>query len=81
MPISHKIRQYRAVLGFAHPDKVPRSAEPGWGSCAQAGNMVGFYAPNSGWLSMWGLGIGLFEQVAIYHWWFPGLASAISSGL
>ena len=27
MPISHKIRQYRAVLGFAHPGEVPRSAE------------------------------------------------------
>ena len=32
------------------------------GSCAQAGNMAGFYAPNSGWLSSWGLGIGLLEQ-------------------
>ena len=61
MPISHKIRQYRALLGFAHPGEVPRSAERGGGSCAQAGNMAGFYAPNSGWLSTWGLGIGLFE--------------------
>ena len=25
MPISHKIRQYRASLGFAHLDEVPRS--------------------------------------------------------
>ena len=24
--------------------------------------MVGFYAPNSGWLSSWGLGIGLLEE-------------------
>ena len=62
MPISHKIRQYRALLGFAHPGEVPRSAERGWGSRAQAGNMAGFYAPNSGWLSSWGLGIGLLEQ-------------------
>ena len=23
MPISHKIRQYRALLGFAHPIKGP----------------------------------------------------------
>ena len=29
---------------------------------SQAGNMVRFYAPNSGWLSSWGLAIGLFEQ-------------------
>ena len=61
MPISHKIRQYRALLGFAHPGKVPWSAEQGWGSRTQLGNMAGFYAPKSGWLSSWGLGIGLFE--------------------
>ena len=62
MPISHKIRQYRALLGFAHPGEVPRSTEWGQGSRAQAGNMAGFYAPNSGWLSTWELGIGLLEQ-------------------
>ena len=62
MPISHKIRQYRALLGFVHPDEVPGYTEQGWGSLAQAGNMAGFYAPNSGWLSSWGLGIGLLEQ-------------------
>ena len=62
MPISHKIRQNRALLGFAHPGEVPLSAEQGLGSRAQAGNMAGFYAPNSGWLSLWGLGIGLLEQ-------------------
>ena len=50
MPISHKIRQYRALLGFVHLGKVPGSAERGRGRRAQAGNMVGFYAPNSGWL-------------------------------
>ena len=61
MPISDKIRQYRALLGFAHPVEVHRSAERGGGSCTQARNMARFYAPNSGWLSMWGLGIGLFE--------------------
>ena len=27
MPVSHKIRQYRALLGFALPGKVLRSAE------------------------------------------------------
>ena len=27
MPISHKIRQYRALLGFAHSSEVPWSAE------------------------------------------------------
>ena len=62
MLISHKIRQYRALLGFAHPGEVPQSAEWGRGNRAQAGNMAGFYAPNSGWLSLWGLGIGLLEQ-------------------
>ena len=25
--------------------------------------MAGFYAPNSGWLSTWGLGTGLLEQI------------------
>ena len=62
MPISHKIRQYRALLGFAHPGKVPRSAERDQGSSTQAGNMAGFYIPNSGWLPSWVLGIGLLEQ-------------------
>ena len=62
MPISHKIRQYRALLGFAHLGEVPWSAEWDQGSRPQAGNMVGFHAPNSGWLSMGGLGIGLLEQ-------------------
>ena len=27
MPISHKIRQYRALLGFVHLGEVPWSAE------------------------------------------------------
>ena len=27
MPISHKIRQYRALLGFAHSGEVPQSVE------------------------------------------------------
>ena len=27
MPISRKIGQYRALLGFAHPGEVPGSAE------------------------------------------------------
>ena len=62
MPISHKIRQYRALLGFACPGEVPWSTERGRGSCTQAANIEGFYAPNSGWLSSWGLGIGLLEQ-------------------
>ena len=61
MPISHKIRQYIALLGFEHLGKVLWSAERVQGSHAQAGSMMGFYAPNSGWLSSWGLGIGLFE--------------------
>ena len=29
MPISHKIRQYRALLGFVHSGEVPWSAEQG----------------------------------------------------
>ena len=62
MPISHKIRQYRDLLGFVHLGEVPWSTERDRGSRAQAGNMAGFYSPNSGWLSLWGLGIGLLEQ-------------------
>ena len=27
MPISHKIRQHRALLGFAHPGEILRSTE------------------------------------------------------
>ena len=27
MPISHKIRQYRALLGFAHSGEILQSAE------------------------------------------------------
>ena len=41
MPISHKIRQYRALLGFAHPGEVPWFTERGGGSRAQAGNVAG----------------------------------------
>ena len=52
MPISHKIRQYRALLRFAHPGEILWSTEWGQGSCTQAGNMAGFYAPNSGWLPL-----------------------------
>ena len=62
MPISHRIRQYRALLGFAHPRQGSLVRRAGQGSGAQAGNMAGIYAPNSGWLSSWGLGIGLLEQ-------------------
>ena len=61
MPISHKIRPYGALLGFVHRERFP-VRRAGRGSCAQAGHMAGFYAPNSGWLSSWGLGIGLLEQ-------------------
>ena len=52
MPISHKIRQYRPLLGFAHLGEILCSAERGWGSHTEAGNMAGFYAPNSGWLPL-----------------------------
>ena len=36
--------------------------QSGPGSRAQAGNVARFYAPNSGWLSSWGLGVGVLEQ-------------------
>ena len=61
MLISHKIRQYRALLGFAHPgeilwsseqvEKVAPSREYGGGFMHQI--LIG---------SPWGLGIGLLEQ-------------------
>ena len=54
MPISHKIRQYRDLLGFAHPGEVPWSTERAEEGPAEARNTAGFYAPNSGWLSSWG---------------------------
>ena len=61
MPVSHKIRQYRALLGFAHPGEILWSVE--W-----AEEVV----PKQGiwWAFMHqilvgsprGLGIGLLEQ-------------------
>ena len=49
MPISQKISQYRALLSFVYPGDVLWS---GPRSRAQAGNMAGFYTPNSCWLSL-----------------------------
>ena len=42
MPISHKIRQYRALLGFAHPGEVPWSAEQAEEVARKQGAWQGF---------------------------------------
>ena len=62
MPISHKIRQYRALLGFAHPGRGSLVCRAGLGKWHSGREYGGVYAPNSCWLSSWGLGIGLLEQ-------------------
>ena len=61
MPISHKIRQYIALLGFVHPGEVPPSAEQAGEVSTKQGIWRGFmHQILVG--SSWGLGIGLFEQ-------------------
>ena len=61
MPISHKIRQYIALLGFVHPGEVPPSAEQAGEVASKQGIWRGFThqillgSPR-------GLGIGLLEQ-------------------
>ena len=61
MPVSHKIRQYRALLGFAHLGKILRSVERAGEIASKQGIWQGFMhqiligSPQ-------GLGIGLLEQ-------------------
>ena len=52
----------QSFIGVCTPRQGSPVGTAGRGSCAQTGNMAGFYARNSGWLSSWGLGIGLLEQ-------------------
>ena len=42
MPISHKIRQYIALLGFVHPGEVPPSAEQAGEVASKQGIWRGF---------------------------------------
>ena len=61
MPISHKIRQHRALLRFVHPGEILRSAERGEEVSHKQGIWQGFmHQILVG--SPWGLGIGLLEQ-------------------
>ena len=61
MPISHKIRQYRALLGFANPGEILQSAERAEEVAPKQGIWRGFMhqiligSPQ-------GLGMGLVEQ-------------------
>ena len=61
MPISHKIRQYRALLGFAHPGEILWSVEWAEEVAPKQGIWQGFMhqilvgSPG-------GLGIGFLEQ-------------------
>ena len=61
MPISHKIRQYRALLGFANPGEILQSAERAEEVAPKQGIWRGFMHQILV-DSMWGLGIGLLEQ-------------------
>ena len=81
MPISHKIRQYRALLGFAHPGEVPGSAEWAEEVAPKQGIWQGFMHQILGGSLCGGSGLVSLDKAAIYHWWFPGLTSAVSSRL
>ena len=61
MPISHKIRQYRALLGFAHQGEVPGSAErPGK---SRPSRECGAVLCTKFWLALFvGAGVGVLEQ-------------------
>ena len=61
MPISHKIRQCRALLGFAHPGEVPGSMER-VEEVAQKQGIWQHFMHQILIGSPWGLGIGLLEQ-------------------
>ena len=80
MPISHKIRQYRALLGFAHLGKVPGSTERAEEDVPKQGIWQGFMNQILVGSLHGGKGLVSWNQVAIYHWWFPGLTSAVPSG-
>ena len=61
MPVSHKIRQYRALLGFAHRGEILRSVERAGEIASKQGIWQGFmHQILIG--SPWGLGFGLVEQ-------------------
>ena len=51
----------QSFIGVCTPGRGSLVRRVGRGSCTQAGNVARFYAPNFGWLSSCGLGIGLFE--------------------
>ena len=81
MPISHKIRQYRALLGFAHPGENLRSTERAEEVTPKQGIWQGFMHQILGGSLCGGSGLVSLDKAAIYHWWFPGLTSAVSSRL
>ena len=61
MPISHKIRQYRALLRFAHPGEILQSTEQAQEVSRKQRIWRGFmHQILIG--SPWGLGIGFLEQ-------------------
>ena len=61
MPISHKIRQYRALLGFVHQGKILQSGEQAEEITRKQGIWQGFvHQILIG--SLRGLGIGLLKQ-------------------
>ena len=61
MPISHKIRQYRALLGFAHLGEILQSTERAEEVAHKLGIWRGFkHRILIGFPQ--GLGIGLLEQ-------------------
>ena len=81
MPISHKIRQYRALLGFAHPGEILQSAELAKEIAGKWGIWCGFMHQILVGSLPGGQGLVSWNKAAIHHWWFPGLTSAVSSGL
>ena len=62
MPISHKIRHYRALLRFVHPGEILWSAERGPEEVAHTQGIWRGFRHQILIGSPWGLGIGLLEQ-------------------
>ena len=71
MPISHKIRQYRAILGFALQGKVLLSAERGEEVAPKQRIWRGFMHQILVGSPHGGQGLVSSNKVAIHHWWFP----------
>ena len=81
MPISHKIRQHRALLRFADLGEILWSADRAEKVAPKQGIRWGFMHQILVGCLRGGQGLVSWNKAAVHHWWFPGLTSAVSSGL